>query len=74
MALCLWAVLVGAVFLACFLGHDWHGYCGMGNDDGKELSSLVWVLLVLFVQSFRRVLKITFAVFWLLAEQVLLNP
>ena len=46
----------------------------MGNNDGKELSSLVWVLLVLFVRSFRRVLKITFAVFWLLAEQVLLNP
>ena len=46
----------------------------MRYNDGKELSSLVWVLLLLFVRSFRRVLKITFAVFSLLAEQVLLNP
>ena len=28
-ALCLWVVLVGAVLLACFLGHDWQGYCGL---------------------------------------------
>ena len=74
MALCLWGVLVGAVLLHSFLGQDRQECCGMGNNDGKELNSLVWVLLVLFVRSFRRVLKITFAVFWLLAEQVLLNP
>ena len=74
MALCLWGVLDGAVLLHGFLGQDRQGYCGMRYNDGKELSSLVWVLLVRFVRSFRRVLKITFAVFWLLAEQVLLNP
>ena len=73
-ALCLWAVLIGAVLLHSFLGQDRQRYCGMRYNDGKELSSLVWVLLVLFVRSFRWVLKITFAVFWLLAEQVLLNP
>ena len=73
-ALCLWGVLVGAVLLHSFLGQYRQGYCGMRYNDGKELSSLVWVLLLLFVRSFRRVLKITFAVFSLLAEQVLLNP
>ena len=73
-ALCLWGVLVGAVLLHSFLGQYRQGYCGMRYNDDKELSSLVWVLLLLFVRSFRRVLKITFAVFSLLAEQVLLNP
>ena len=56
-ALCLWVVLDGAVLLHGFLGQDRQGYCGMRYNDGKELSSLVWVLLVLFVRSFRRVLK-----------------
>ena len=73
-ALCLWAVLIGAVLLHSFLGQGRQRYCGMRYNDGKELSSLVWVLLLLFVRSFRWVLKITFAVFSLLAEQVLLNP
>ena len=62
-ALCLWGVLVGAVLLHSFLGQYRQGYCGMRYNDGKELSSLVWVLLVRFVRSFRQVLKITFAVF-----------
>ena len=62
-ALCLWVVLDGAVLLHGFLGQYRQGYCGMRYNDGKELSSLVWVLLVLFVRSFRQVLKITFAVF-----------
>ena len=74
MALCLWGVLVGAVLLHSFLGQYRQGYYGMRYNDGKKLSSLVWVLLLLFVRSFRWVLKVTFAVFWLLAEQVLLNP
>lgn len=51
-ALCLWAVLIGAVLLHSFLGQYRQGYCGMRYNDGKELSSLVWVLLVLFVRSF----------------------
>ena len=62
-ALCLWVVLDGAVLLHGFLGQYRQGYCGMRYNDGKELSSLVWVLLVRFVRSFRQVLKITFAVF-----------
>ena len=62
-ALCLWAVLVGAVLLHGFLGHDWQGCCGMGYNDGMELSSLVRVLLGLFVRFFRRVQTNTFAVF-----------
>ena len=56
-ALCLWVVLVGAVLLHGFLGQDKQGFCGMGYNDGMELSSLVWVLLGRFVRSFRRVLK-----------------
>ena len=56
-ALCLWAVLVGAVLLHSFLGQDRQGCCGMGYNVGMELSSLVWVLLGLFVRSFRRGLK-----------------
>ena len=62
MALCLWVVLVGAVLLHSFLGQYRQGYCGMRYNDGKELSSLVRVLLGLFVQSFRRVETNTLAV------------
>ena len=62
MALCLWGVLVGTVLLHSFLGQDRQECCGMGNNDGKELSSLVRVLLELFVQSFRRVETNTLAV------------
>ena len=51
-ALCLWVVLVGAVLLHGFLGQDKQGFCGMGYNDGMELSSLVWVLLGLFVRFF----------------------
>ena len=56
-ALCLWAVLVGAVLLAWLSWARLVRVLWVGYNDGKELSSLVWVLLVLFVRSFRRVLK-----------------
>ena len=51
-ALCLWAVLVGAVLLAWLSWARLVRVLWVGYNDGKELSSLVWVLLVRFVRSF----------------------